>query len=227
MTTVPRFNLDDYIDVQTRINRFWEEYPEGSILTDIGAITQDHKSVVCIATVRKQRDGAVDATGIAQETAGGSGANLGSWVENCETSAIGRALANMGYATSSADRMSREEAAKANRVEERAAAAPAAAAANGNGRTAAPARRQTATVLLDGEALSEGQSKNLYRLMKKLETSVGMTKDAFKDELERLGYPRDDRQLSKDQASRAITHFKLMAEEEVADDDPRPEEIPF
>ena len=52
--------------------------------------------------------------GYAFEVAG-SGANRTSHEENCETSAIGRALANMGYATSHKDRPSREEMSKASR----------------------------------------------------------------------------------------------------------------
>ena len=53
------------------------------------------------------------ATGIAQETQGQGGfANTDAWVENCETSAIGRALANWKYQGSKAPRPSREEMSK-------------------------------------------------------------------------------------------------------------------
>jgi hypothetical protein len=57
-------------------------------------------------------------TGLAEETVQGRGVNATSALENCETSAIGRALANAGYATKG-KRASREEmskvAAKANK----------------------------------------------------------------------------------------------------------------
>lgn len=211
---MPRFNLDDYIDVQTRINRFWEENPGGSISTDIAAITQDHKSVVVIATVRKDEAGPVAATGIAQETAGGHGANVGSWVENCETSAIGRALANMGYATSGADRMSREEAMRANRFAEqgdRPAAAPAPARGNGNG----AARQDDAGD--DGPKRSDAQGRNIFRLMKECERQLDMSKTQFQEECTRQGWPRDDRNMTVQQASDAIRHFKVMLGEPVDD----------
>jgi hypothetical protein len=63
-----------------------------------------------------------DATGIAAEERAPAGSrvpNESSWWENCETSAIGRALANMGYATSSEDRPSREEMEKVNAYDDR------------------------------------------------------------------------------------------------------------
>jgi len=50
-------------------------------------------------------------TGLAEETVQGRGVNATSALENCETSAIGRALANAGYATKG-KRASREEMSK-------------------------------------------------------------------------------------------------------------------
>jgi hypothetical protein len=51
------------------------------------------------------------STGLAEETISGRGVNATSALENCETSAIGRALASAGYATKG-KRPSREEMAK-------------------------------------------------------------------------------------------------------------------
>ena len=111
-----RFNLEDYVDVQQRENRFWTEYPDGRIDTALMSLPDEFERVVFKASVYKHRDHAVpSATGWAAETAGTGGANQTSWHENCETSAIGRALANMGYATSGKDRPSRQEMEKANR----------------------------------------------------------------------------------------------------------------
>jgi hypothetical protein len=56
------------------------------------------------------------ATGYAQEIRSDRGVNSTSFVENCETSAIGRALANCGYATHG-KRPSREEMSKVSRAE--------------------------------------------------------------------------------------------------------------
>jgi hypothetical protein len=117
---VPPFNLADYKTVQERINEFWEKYPEGAILTGISRETNEQKSIIFYAQVYKvrpdrSRDECVpDATGYAQEIAGTSNVNSDSHVENCETSAIGRALANLGFATKN-DRPSREEMAKVAR----------------------------------------------------------------------------------------------------------------
>jgi len=56
---------------------------------------------------------APDATGLAQEREGSSTVNKTSALENCETSAIGRALANLGYAAKG-KRPSREEMSKSS-----------------------------------------------------------------------------------------------------------------
>jgi hypothetical protein len=112
---VPRFNLDDYVDVNSRIDLFWDKHPEGAITTKLVAHTPDLASVIVEAAVYRHRDSLTpDATGLAQEHAGGVGPNQTSWVENCETSAIGRALANLGFETSK-QRPSRQEMEKVNR----------------------------------------------------------------------------------------------------------------
>lgn len=110
------FDVDNYIDTQERIVRFWSEYPQGSILTELMSDPHDWTTVRYKATVYKHPDDARPAaTGFAFEVAGTSHVNKTSHEENCETSAIGRALANMGYATSSADRPSRQEMEKVQR----------------------------------------------------------------------------------------------------------------
>lgn len=117
---MPRFNPEDYIDVQTRINRFWQEYPDGRIDTLLMSDPDHFDQVVFRASVYKHRDDQCPSvTGWAAEKAGGGGANQTSWHENGETSAIGRALANMGYATSQKDRPSREEMGKTDRQADR------------------------------------------------------------------------------------------------------------
>lgn len=104
------FNPKDYIDVQQRITRFWSEYPDGAIRTDLASNPDDFKTCRYRAEVYKHRDHAhPDAVGYAFEIAGSGMANKTSHEENCETSAIGRALANLGYATSNKDRPSRQE----------------------------------------------------------------------------------------------------------------------
>lgn len=113
------FNPDDYIDVQARINRFWTEYPDGAIRTlHVGPIEDFTKTRYRAEIYKDKTNPHPDAVGYAFELAGGGGANKTSHEENCETSAIGRALANMGYATSGKDRPSREEMEKVQRHQE-------------------------------------------------------------------------------------------------------------
>lgn len=110
-----RFNPGNYIDVQERINRFWTEYPGGAIRTYLISDDRDFTQCRYNAAIFKDREStSPDATGYAVEAAGGAGANRTSHEENCETSAIGRALANMGYATRREDRPSKQEMTKVN-----------------------------------------------------------------------------------------------------------------
>lgn len=112
------FNLDNYVDVQDRINKFWSENENGRIFTEIRSDPDNFTKVVFFAAVYKDNtQSEPDSTGWAGEEQGQGGmVNKTSWHENCETSAIGRALANMGYATSREDRPSRQEMQKVQRM---------------------------------------------------------------------------------------------------------------
>lgn len=107
------FNLDNYETVEDRLARFWADHPEGRVMTSM--VHYDDNKVVFGAEVYFQFDDpAPKATGYAEEVRGASPVNKTSHVENAETSAIGRALANCGYAAKGA-RPSREEMAKVQR----------------------------------------------------------------------------------------------------------------
>jgi hypothetical protein len=112
---VANFNLADYETVDSRIKRFYGEHIEGRIITDAmppeGAVGSS-RWVVKASVFRASGYEAPDATGYAFEVDGGGGANKTAALENAETSAIGRALANLGY--SGDKRASREEMSKAN-----------------------------------------------------------------------------------------------------------------
>lgn len=114
-----RFNLQDYVTVQDRITTFWRQHPDGAIRTELASNPSQFAQVVFRAEIYTHRDHArPDAVGYAAEVASDDprgGPNYTSWHENAETSAIGRAFANMGYATSQSDRPSREEMEKVNR----------------------------------------------------------------------------------------------------------------
>ena len=104
------FNLDDYETVEERLVKFWKDHPDGQIHTKVLEHTAA-RFIVEAAIYRTEADVRPWTTGLAEETVQGRGVNATSALENCETSAIGRALANAGYATKG-KRASREEMAK-------------------------------------------------------------------------------------------------------------------
>lgn len=116
---MPNFDLSNYVTTQERILAFWEKYSEGRILTTLASHADDWEACRYRAEVYADRTDALPiATGYAYERAGRGMVNTTSHEENCETSAIGRALANLGFATTHAERPSREEMAKVNRMHE-------------------------------------------------------------------------------------------------------------
>jgi hypothetical protein len=104
------FNLDDYETVEDRLAKFWKDHPEGRVFTRLLENTAS-RFIVYAEVYRGQDSTHPWATGLAEETVQGRGVNATSALENCETSALGRALANAGYATKG-KRPSREEMAK-------------------------------------------------------------------------------------------------------------------
>lgn len=109
-----KFNLENYETVEDRLKAFWNDNPNARISTEVVHMTDDGTCVTIIAYVFKQaEDDKPVTTGIAQETKGQGGfANTDAWVENCETSAIGRALANWKYQGSNKPRPSQQEMSK-------------------------------------------------------------------------------------------------------------------
>ena len=104
------FNLEDYETVEERLTKFWKEHPDGQIHTKL-LESQSARFIVEASIFRTEADLRPWTTGLAEETVQGRGVNATSALENCETSAIGRALANAGYATKG-KRASREEMSK-------------------------------------------------------------------------------------------------------------------
>ena len=104
------FNLADYETVEERLIKFWKENPDGRIETELIEATPS-RFIVIARIFRTEADGRYWTSGLAFEHITERGVNSTSALENCETSAIGRALANAGYATRG-KRASREEMAK-------------------------------------------------------------------------------------------------------------------
>lgn len=107
------FNLDDYEPVDSRIAKWWEKHPEGSIQTEI---VQATGNVFIMKATLYTADGLIVANGFAHEVITDRGVNATSALENCETSAIGRALANAGFQAKVGKRASREEMEKVQRL---------------------------------------------------------------------------------------------------------------
>jgi hypothetical protein len=104
------FNLADYETVESRLEKWWKDYPDGRVATKIEQAS-DTRYIVSAELFRTEADAKAYATGLASENVSDRGVNSTSALENCETSAIGRALANAGYAAKG-KRASREEMTK-------------------------------------------------------------------------------------------------------------------
>lgn len=107
------FNLQDYETVEERLEKFWKEHPDGRIETEL-LESNGTRFIVLARIFRTEADARYWTSGLAYENISERGVNSTSALENCETSAIGRALANAGYAAKG-KRPSREEMSKAAR----------------------------------------------------------------------------------------------------------------
>ena len=119
-SNVPRqnakFNLDEYITVSERVEKFYEKYPDGRIITNVIELNNETGFVLMQAMVyRAATDTQPSATGHASEVRGDSYINKNSFVENCETGAVGRALALLGFEVKRGI-ASREELEKTSRM---------------------------------------------------------------------------------------------------------------
>jgi len=104
------FNLADYEPVEARLEKFIKDYPSFRIATEL-EVVEVSRYIVKAYLYKDASDSVAWATGYAEETVSARGVNQTSALENCETSAIGRALANAGYAPKG-KRPSREEMSK-------------------------------------------------------------------------------------------------------------------
>ena len=93
------YDVNDYVQVNERIEKFYEKYPNGSIQTEIHSIMDGPEGKVAIikAYAYRDREDPRPATGHAYEKENSSFINKTSYIENCETSAVGRALAMLGF----------------------------------------------------------------------------------------------------------------------------------
>ena len=99
-----KWNPEEYETVKSRKKRFYEDHPAGRIIVE--SVSTDPNSYAMFkASVytdfENQKAGCPKATGYAHEIRAtqfkDSPVNFTSWNENCEESAVGRALDNAGY----------------------------------------------------------------------------------------------------------------------------------
>jgi hypothetical protein len=94
------FDLSQYETVDTRIHKFWGEHKaDGRIESRLIEVVRDDtgRPLQYLMEAQVWIGDRLAANGFAEEVVGGSPVNKTSALENCETSAIGRALANAGY----------------------------------------------------------------------------------------------------------------------------------
>jgi hypothetical protein len=108
------FDLSQYETVESRLEKFIEDFPDFRVDTRMEKF-EDGRFIVRAAIYRTFADDQPFSTGYAEEKISDRGVNATSALENCETSAIGRALANAGYAAKG-KRASQSEMAKVARV---------------------------------------------------------------------------------------------------------------
>ena len=106
------FDLANYETVADRLVRWWDKYPNGRIQTQI--YRYDGTTVVMSAEGFNDDDRLI-ATGYAEETVSDRGVNATSFLENCETSCIGRMISNSPIGTAG-PRPSRQEMEKVERT---------------------------------------------------------------------------------------------------------------
>jgi hypothetical protein len=122
-TGLGEYDLSDYALVSDRITLFYERYPAGRIVTELHSRT-DREITFRALLYREPAEAEPAATGWASERQGDGEINSIACLENTETSAVGRALANLGF-TASSRRPSREEMEKAARERSRLGPRPA------------------------------------------------------------------------------------------------------
>lgn len=83
----------DYAEVPQRVTAFRKLYPQGTINTELISL----ENGVCVMKATVSSDGVILGEGTAYEKENSSFINRSSYIENCETSAVGRALGFAGF----------------------------------------------------------------------------------------------------------------------------------
>lgn len=196
------FNLDDYEPVASRVQRFYEAHPAGAIHCEI--VHDDGQRVVMQATVwRDVNDVRPAAVDYAEELLTDRGVNATSRIENCATSAIGRAISIAAHGLGPSDwtkKPSREEMAKVQR------------SSNGPAMESGSDKRWSNVAVTQPAGLATDKQKNMIRAISK---SHGKLPPANID------------QMSKVEASAYIDKLKTIEANAAADQADMDQEEPF
>ena len=155
--TPPRNDrFEDYVPVAERLEKFYERFPDGRVITHIIEHNLESGFILMRAEVYRSPDDAQPAaTGHAFEVRGESYVNKTSYIENCETGSVGRALALLGFEVKRGI-ASREELEKTARMTPERAARAASSNASASAPPPVPAPAPEAgerSVNLDAEIL--------------------------------------------------------------------------
>lgn len=111
-----RFDLSQYSTVAERIDAFWSKYPDGRLHTELVHFSPE-QCVIRAEVYLDRKDERPVTVDYAEERIDSSPVNRVSMVENCATSSLGRALADLGGQFTGAKRPSAEEMQKVARHE--------------------------------------------------------------------------------------------------------------
>ncbi|MFN2597304.1 MAG: hypothetical protein ABR563_08980 [Pyrinomonadaceae bacterium] len=170
-----RDRFEDYVPVAERLERFYERFPDGRITTSIVEHNLESGFVLMRAEVyRSPEDAQPAATGHAFEVRGESYVNKTSYIENAETSSVGRALALLGFEVKRGI-ASREEVQKTSRME-----SAATSKADAGGREAAAKTDASAATTAAPVASTKSQTT-------RAETQIDLDREILSS-AEKLGY---------------------------------------
>jgi hypothetical protein len=158
--------IQDYVTVAERIERFYDRYPDGRIITHIVEHDLERGFILMRAEGYRSADDSMPvATGHAFELRSEGYVNRTSYIENCESSCVGRMLAMMGFEVKRGI-ASREEIEKASRMNHRDPAPAAGKPDKGSDLPASDDQKQTILSLL--ESVRPGDRRAQRRVLVEL-----------------------------------------------------------